>query len=32
MTHDAINPTRLVPIGPILDLSKPHGREKLSRV
>ena len=31
MTHDAINPTRLIPIGPILDLSKPHGREKLSR-
>jgi putative glutathione S-transferase len=31
MTHDAINPTHLVPIGPILDLSKPHDREKLSR-
>ena len=31
MTHDAINPTRLVPIGPILDLTQPHGREKLSR-
>jgi putative glutathione S-transferase len=31
MTHDAINPTRLVPIGPILDLHQAHGREKLSR-
>jgi len=30
MTHDAINPTRIVPIGPVLDLSQPHGREKLS--
>ena len=29
MTHDAINPTRLVPIGPILDLTGPHGRENL---
>ncbi|HEY2711579.1 MAG TPA: glutathione S-transferase family protein [Chthoniobacterales bacterium] len=29
MTHDAINPMRLVPIGPILDLTKPHGRENL---
>ncbi len=31
MTHDAINPTRIVPIGPVLDLMRPHGREKLSR-
>ncbi len=31
LTHEAINPTRLIPIGPVLDLSKPHGREKLSR-
>ncbi len=30
LTHDAINPTRLVPIGPVLDLSAPHGREKLA--
>jgi putative glutathione S-transferase len=29
-THDAINPTRLVPIGPILDLAQPHRRERLS--
>jgi glutathionyl-hydroquinone reductase len=27
MTHDAINPTRIVPIGPVLDLTRPHGRE-----
>jgi putative glutathione S-transferase len=25
-THDDINPTRIVPIGPALDLTKPHGR------
>ncbi len=31
MTHDAINPTRMVPIGPVLDLTQPHGRERLSR-
>jgi putative glutathione S-transferase len=31
LTHEAINPARLVPIGPILDLTQPHGREKLSR-
>ncbi len=30
MTHDAINPTRIVPLGPILDLTTPHGREKFS--
>ena len=28
-THDDINPTRIVPIGPILEVSKPHGREAL---
>lgn len=28
-THDDINPTRIVPIGPLLDLDTPHGREKL---
>jgi putative glutathione S-transferase len=28
-THDEINPTRIVPIGPILDLTSPHGREQL---
>jgi putative glutathione S-transferase len=29
VTHDDINPTRIVPIGPELDLDRPHGREKL---
>lgn len=28
-THDDINPTRIVPIGPILDFNAPHGREKI---
>jgi len=28
-THDDINPTRIVPIGPAMDLTKPHGRERL---
>jgi len=26
-THDDINPTRIVPIGPALDFTRPHGRE-----
>lgn len=30
LTHEGINPTRIVPIGPLLDLNKPHGREALS--
>jgi glutathionyl-hydroquinone reductase len=30
MTHTEINPTRIVPLGPILDLAQPHGREKLT--
>ncbi len=25
-THDDINPTRIVPIGPALDFTRPHGR------
>jgi len=29
MTHTQINPTRIVPIGPLLDLGKPHNREQL---
>jgi putative glutathione S-transferase len=29
MTHGEINPTRIVPIGPALDLDQPHGRESL---
>jgi glutathionyl-hydroquinone reductase len=28
-THDDINPTRIVPIGPFQDLNAPHGRERL---
>jgi putative glutathione S-transferase len=27
-THDDINPTRIVPIGPALDLTKPHNRDR----
>jgi putative glutathione S-transferase len=30
MTHTQINPTRIVPIGPVLDLGKPHNREQLT--
>jgi len=29
MTHEEINPSRIVPLGPIVDLTRPHGREKL---
>jgi glutathionyl-hydroquinone reductase len=29
MTHTQINPTRIVPIGPLLNLEKPHNRERL---
>jgi putative glutathione S-transferase len=29
MTHPQINPTRIVPLGPALDLMKRHGREKI---
>jgi putative glutathione S-transferase len=28
-THHEINPTRIVPIGPALDFTRPHGRERL---
>jgi putative glutathione S-transferase len=28
-THDDINPTRIVPIGPELHLDRPHGRDKI---
>ena len=30
MTHTAINPTRIVPIGPLNDLTGPHGRGKMN--
>jgi putative glutathione S-transferase len=26
-SHESINPTRIVPLGPVLDLSEPHGRQ-----
>jgi len=29
VTHEDINPTRIVPIGPALDFTKAHGRERL---
>ncbi|MFY9268749.1 MAG: glutathione S-transferase family protein [Candidatus Manganitrophaceae bacterium] len=29
MTHEAINPTRIVPVGPALDLSSSHRRDRL---
>jgi glutathionyl-hydroquinone reductase len=29
VTHDDINPTRIVPIGPLQDFTRPHGRERL---
>ncbi|MBC8077411.1 MAG: glutathione S-transferase family protein [Chloroflexales bacterium] len=28
-THDQLNPTRIVPIGPLIDWQAPHGRERL---
>jgi putative glutathione S-transferase len=28
-SHKTINPTGIVPVGPALDLDKPHGRERL---
>jgi putative glutathione S-transferase len=30
VTHDDINPTRIVPLGPLQDLAAPHGREALA--
>jgi len=29
MTHEEINPTRIVPLGPIVNLTRPHSREKM---
>ncbi|SIS84549.1 putative glutathione S-transferase [Roseivivax lentus] len=28
-SHESINPHRIVPVGPVLDLEAPHGRERL---
>jgi putative glutathione S-transferase len=30
MTHEEINPTRIVPLGPVFNLSGPHGRDKMN--
>ena len=32
MTHDHLNPSRIVPIGPLVDWQAPHGRARPSRV
>lgn len=29
-SHDTINPTRIIPVGPDIDFNAPHGRERLS--
>jgi glutathionyl-hydroquinone reductase len=31
MSQEHINPTRIVPLGPVLDFTRPHGRERLAR-
>jgi glutathionyl-hydroquinone reductase len=31
ITHTEINPTQIVPIGPALDFTAPHGRDRLSQ-
>jgi putative glutathione S-transferase len=31
MSMTAINPTRIVPLGPELDFSAPHNRERFAR-
>ena len=31
-SHDSINPTAIVPVGPQIDFSTPHNREKISSV
>ncbi|MGB3632743.1 MAG: glutathione S-transferase family protein, partial [Rubrobacteraceae bacterium] len=30
MSHESVNPTRIVPRGPLLNLDEPHDRERLS--
>ncbi|WP_424943568.1 glutathione S-transferase family protein [Aliiroseovarius crassostreae] len=30
-SHDTINPTRIVPKGPVLDVSRPHDRDRFTR-
>lgn len=29
MSHPTINPTRIVPVGPVIDLDAPHGRDRV---
>jgi putative glutathione S-transferase len=29
-SHESVNPTRIVPKGPILDFTEPHDRRRLS--
>jgi hypothetical protein len=29
-SHKTINPTGIVPVGPLLDLAAPHGRERVA--
>jgi len=31
-SHESINPTRIVPVGPAIDFTTPHGREALSPI
>jgi putative glutathione S-transferase len=31
VTHRSINPTGVVPLGPVQDLDAPHGRESLGQ-
>jgi putative glutathione S-transferase len=28
MTHTSINPTGIVPLGPLIDFEEPHGRDR----
>ena len=30
MSHESVNPTRIVPVGPVIDLNAPHNREQFS--
>jgi putative glutathione S-transferase len=30
LSHESINPTRIVPLGPVLDFDMPHARDTLS--
>ncbi|MGH3089489.1 MAG: glutathione S-transferase family protein [Rubrobacteraceae bacterium] len=30
-SHETVNPTRIVPKGPVIDFTTPHGREKLQK-